>query len=54
MKITKKPVVEMRPAISIADQIRPVLQAIGEDPKREGLIRTPERFEKALRFITSG
>ncbi len=27
---------------------------LGEDPSREGLVRTPERYEKALRFITSG
>jgi GTP cyclohydrolase IA len=27
---------------------------LGEDPKREGLVRTPERVEKALRFLTSG
>ena len=27
---------------------------LGEDPTREGLVRTPERVEKALRFLTSG
>ena len=31
-----------------------VLEALGEDPEREGLVRTPERSEKALRFLTSG
>ena len=41
-------------AESIADLVRKVLIQIGEDPNREGLRRTPERFEKALRFLTSG
>ena len=39
---------------SIADLVRKMLVQIGEDPNREGLRRTPERFEKALRFLTSG
>jgi GTP cyclohydrolase I len=38
----------------IAGHIRKVLAALGEDPAREGLSRTPERVEKALRFLTSG
>jgi GTP cyclohydrolase IA len=39
---------------SIADLVRKMLVQLGEDPNREGLRRTPERFEKALRFLTSG
>jgi GTP cyclohydrolase I len=39
---------------TIADHMREVLQAIGEDPEREGLIRTPERAENALKYLTSG
>ena len=38
----------------IAPLIGGVLEAIGENPKRDGLLRTPERVEKALRFLTSG
>ncbi len=34
--------------------VREILVRIGEDPEREGLKKTPERVEKALRFLTSG
>ena len=36
------------------DTIRQLLAALGEDPSREGLVDTPKRVEKALRFLTSG
>jgi GTP cyclohydrolase IA len=39
---------------SIADHMRAVLESLGEDPQREGLARTPERSERALKFLTSG
>src|SRR5580658_2278348 len=38
----------------IAPMIHGVLKALGENPRREGLVETPERVEKALRFLTSG
>jgi len=37
-----------------AGHIREVLAAIGEDPGREGLLKTPERVESSLRFLTQG
>jgi GTP cyclohydrolase I len=43
-----------RPDKPIAPLIGSVIEALGEDTRREGLIRTPERVEKALRFLTSG
>ena len=39
---------------TIANLVRKMLTLIGEDPNREGLRRTPERFEKAFRYLTSG
>ena len=38
----------------IAPHIEEILGLIGENPKRDGLVRTPDRVEKALRFLTSG
>jgi GTP cyclohydrolase IA len=38
----------------VAPLIRGVLEALGEDPERDGLQRTPDRVEKALRFLTNG
>jgi GTP cyclohydrolase I len=39
---------------SIASRMKDVLEILGEDPSREGLVRTPERYEKAMRYLTSG
>jgi GTP cyclohydrolase I len=36
------------------DLVRNLLAELGEDPSREGLVNTPRRVEKALRFLTSG
>lgn len=38
----------------IADAVRVILESIGEDPKREGLLRTPERVAKAYEELLSG
>src|SRR5690348_267269 len=38
----------------IAHHMRDILAELGEDASREGLARTPERFERALKFLTSG
>ena len=38
----------------IAKLIEQVLKELGEDAQREGLAKTPERVEKALRYLTSG
>jgi GTP cyclohydrolase I len=38
----------------IATLARSMIKMLGEDPDREGLQRTPQRFEHALRYLTSG
>jgi GTP cyclohydrolase I len=39
---------------STEDLYRELLVRIGEDPKRDGLVETPARMEKALKFLTRG
>ena len=34
--------------------IREILVELGEDPEREGLLKTPERVDRSLRFLTRG
>jgi GTP cyclohydrolase I len=45
------PKVEAKP---IAPLIEDLLERLGEDTRRDGLVRTPQRVEDALRFLTSG
>ena len=40
--------------MSMQELVRQLLAELGEDPSREGLLDTPKRVEKALRFLTSG
>jgi GTP cyclohydrolase I len=42
------------PVAGIASHIEEVLEMLGEDPTRDGLRRTPERWDKGMRFLTSG
>jgi GTP cyclohydrolase IA len=37
-----------------ADKVREILSALGENPGREGLVKTPERVESSLRWLTQG
>jgi GTP cyclohydrolase I len=40
--------------VPFAEKVRDILAALGEDTEREGLLKTPERVEASLRFLTQG
>ena len=40
--------------MSFEDHVREILRAIGEDPNREGLLKTPARVSRALEYLTKG
>ena len=54
MKTNVKVMTPKQEEVSIASLMQQILLKLGEDTTREGLVRTPERAEKALRFLTSG
>jgi GTP cyclohydrolase I len=45
---------EIKPAESIQQAVHQILLEIGEDPSRDGLLKTPERVARMYREITSG
>ena len=40
--------------VELRNLVEQVLLSLGEDPSREGLLRTPERVDQSLRFLTKG
>ncbi len=40
--------------VSYEDLVAETIRRIGDDPEREGLVKTPERVRKAMEFLTSG
>lgn len=45
---------EEAPGDAIAGHVREILRLMGEDPSREGLLKTPERVQKAFQFLLQG
>ncbi len=41
-------------AVSFADLVHEQLRQLGEDPQRPGLVRTPERVERSMKWLTQG
>jgi len=49
-----KPTPPASHAEPFAEKVRDILASLGEDPEREGLVKTPERVESSLRWLTQG
>ncbi len=43
-----------QPDTALPDLVRSMLTALGEDPTRDGLLRTPERVAKSMQWLTRG
>lgn len=54
MAYTKDEIYDEKVTAEIAAHYKEILRLLGEDPGREGLVKTPERVAKALQFITKG
>lgn len=45
---------EEKVTLGLVDSYRTALELLGEDPAREGLLKTPERVAKAMQYLTQG
>lgn len=54
MAYHKEEIYDEKVTAEIASHYKEILRLLGEDPEREGLVKTPERVAKALQFITKG
>jgi len=45
---------EEQPTSELLENYKRILGLLGEDPEREGLLKTPERVAKAMQFMTQG
>jgi GTP cyclohydrolase I len=49
-----EPITRIERGPSYEDLVREQLRQLGEDPEREGLLRTPERVERSMKWLTRG
>lgn len=54
MSYTKDEIYSPETTEQLAAHVKEILRLLGEDPEREGLVKTPERVAKALQFTTKG
>ena len=54
MPYIKEELYDEKVTAELASHVKEILRLIGEDPEREGLVKTPERVAKALQFMTQG
>src|SRR5688572_33371325 len=54
LAIPRAPTTLDDPERELAEIVRRQLELLGEDPRRDGLLRTPERVAKALAWLTRG
>lgn len=54
MSYKKTEIYDISTTEQIARHVEAILALLGEDPEREGLVKTPERVAKALQFMTKG
>ncbi|TPX36011.1 GTP cyclohydrolase I [Synchytrium microbalum] len=53
-RMTESPHARQGRLDKLSDAVKTVLGCLGEDPSREGLLKTPDRFAKAMLFFTKG
>ena len=54
MSYQKEEIYSADTTAELAAHVKEILRLLGEDPDREGLVKTPERVAKALQFTTKG
>ncbi len=54
MSYIKKEIYTPEISEKLEEHFKEVLKLLGEDEKREGLVKTPERVSKAMQFVTQG